>query len=587
MGIMGYVPGNRQVKARTRLAALGAVLLLSGSLGACTSQSDGSASQASADPAKAEATIQALLETVPPSERATVEERFGQFREKLEADYQTASGATGPEQTQKLGLYAYHLLSDLTRFSNQAKDVDLRLEVARSRGSDGSDSLKARAAELAVKTFAANHYLERVRAADPVVSEAVRRHLASYDEQGRAKLSMNNAMAEVRRDPCLFQKAGGAKTTAFSVRGAELGMDRPAALSAVCEMQDGKVELGSEASSTTFDNPPLRALGIKLAVFADFRAGKGRYDQLTTAAGRNWTSPIGRKVAADEAKRYLSASTLCLDCKAPGSNQLELRYDADGVIESIVRKQSFVVSVDEGDVSTTRAAPQKFGEITASLEKQYGKPSFQYVHSGRGLVVYGWSFPDRKSALPPEIWAESSQASVLESNEIKLNNTTIRAANQQPSKEVLNAARPTATYCIVSSGLAPSELFSLGQLFEYANAAFNYPNISDSKNKLQRWATLPYDRQFEISGYTPRCGIAVVAVIKFAQSLEVIDREGRYRAPVIGTDTGVSNLEITLLDIDRHHDQALREHRRMVEVNEGVQKSLDREAQSDEAKFKL
>jgi hypothetical protein len=571
---------------RLKTLALLAGTTLLAPLVACGESPENSSDPASIS-AKAEDRIQSIMSEIPESRRADIQTRFDRFRSDVEQKYQAANQAVGIDRDRGLAGFANYGLGERAHYQQRVEEYQADVNEREAKNDTiNVDSARANLAEAKLQVATLDQYVAKARAGSPFADEVTKRVLANVDEKGKPKGHISNVIREVEAQPCLFAKGQGAKTTAFSMRGIELGMDRNAALAAICESQKGKVELLGEATKQTFGDPNILEKGARLVAMEDYRAGKGNFDQNLSSTIGALSGQSAFKTRSEQSRPFLASTKICLGCE-PGIdyNWMIANYLPNGKIYSFVRNTNFVTSVDEGGVKASRNSPRPLKAIFGPLEAQYGKPSF--VHAVAGKMVYGWAFPDRKSALPTEDWKSFYRVvkpgwGGFSVPEILLNGKSIMGPDNKPSLPNLGTRPPAATYCLVESGLLTGTNFqnmAYGAV-QYGGPARKWGGETQILVNGKQVTSLPYDRKMEGSGYTPKCGIAILAIMSFADTAKA--RDGR-DAP--SPDELVQSLDMTILDVDQGTSYAKDEVRQILGRQKTVTDSLDRAAKASADDF--
>lgn len=571
---------------RLKTLALLAGTMVLAPLAACGENPENSSDPASIA-AKTEDRIQSIMSEIPESHRADIRARFDRFRSAVEQRYQAANQAIGIERDRGLADFANFGLGERVHYQRRVEEYQEDVNEREAKNDTiNVDSARANLAEAKLQVATLDDYVAKARAGSPFADEVTKRVLANVDENGKPRGHISNVIREVEAQPCLFAKGQGAKTTPFAMRGIELGMDRNAALAAICESQKGKVELLAEATKQTFGDPNILETGARLVAMEDYRAGNGNFDQNLSSAMGALSGQSAFKTRSEKSRPFLASTKICLGCE-PGIdyNWMIANYLPNGKIYSLVRNANFVTSVDEGGVKARRNSPRPLKAIFGPLEQQYGKPSF--THASGDKMVFGWAFPDRKSALPLEDWKSFNRVvkpgwGGFSVPEILLNGKSIMGPNNKPSLPNLAARPPAATYCLVESGLLTITHFQTMAhgAVRYGAPALKWGGETQILVNGKRLTSLPYDRKMEGLGYTPKCGIAILAILSFADTAKA--RDGR---DTPSPEELVQSLDMTILDVDQGTGYAKHEVRQILGRQKTVIDSLDRAAKESADDF--
>lgn len=503
------------------------------------------------------ASLESMLRRIPEGERAAVKARLDSLQVDLGRSLDEAAKLAGPARDDALAQLAGATLNQIRLNSVEVARLDEQL----AGGAVSKENHKARATELALRTEVLKSFAVKARASSPMVDAAVARWEASLASNPDKPLSFGDVLTQFKREPCLYMPARGAKATSFAAAGAELGMTRDEALSALCQSQKGRLTLKSEEPDAAYADLDRLDFGVHLDAMERFRKGEGVYDQIRADDISVLNSRDGRDVRQKISRPYLGKTKICLDCVDDLEfDSVLLNYLPDGRVLSIVRDRTFAAPYARNG-QIVRNSPRRFADVSAELAGQYGKPSF--VSRNPNAIILGWSFPDRKTLAPQEYWKQYMRLERpgwggFSVNEIDLNGASVATGEHVPSAAILAKRSPKTTYCLINSRLLRNNDFpgmAFGA-FHYGSPAARYRGEMEIMVGGKRVFAMPYDRSLEGAGQTSRCGIGILAVIT---SPTIKNVDGALDIP---PETSVSRVTLTLLDVDQS------EHRAMSEVRD-------------------
>lgn len=531
---------------------------------------------------EASAQAASFLNGLPAEDRTAIERELEQTRAAMDGELAKIKAMPEPDQTRALGIYVaaglnqvYKLEGELQRLENPPSGglSDPNSKFEQEQDAKRAVNIARRKAYIAM----GRGHIDQVVAGNPLLQEAVKRHLASKTPAGRYELSVGDATLDLLKEPCTFAKAEGASTSPVAMRGIALGMTRAQAISAVCEAQQGKLRVLSDAKNKTFDDNDALEFGAYLTAMSRFRAGQGTFTDIGTRLMDGIRSDSGQIARREYAKEYLSRTALCLNCADAqrAHDTLTLSYLPDGKIASIKREQRFMAATTDAGKVIEREAPQPLQTILGALQKQYGEPSFAAIRND--AVLYAWVRPDGGAALPPERWIQEridTGTRMGMSPSVSLNGNRLTDVAGNPVVKLVAARNPRASYCVFQNKLLPGDMLDwrITAPFFYGSPVKAWPGQDRPSKEIDR-LTLPYDRALEPPGYMAKCGKVMVAELKRHGLTSTTAKD-----PVVGPQSPIYDVELILRDLDAEQAFAVAQVGRITERVGAVDKRIDKAA---------
>ena len=497
---------------------------------------------------------QTLFKTLPDKQQQEVTAAQAALEGRLREEFDKARVGTGASTA--LARFAERRLSALDglqallpKLSDLMKKTQAEFDTQQGKGLTEFQlrSAQTRMVKALREREAQQRYLQMAINADSLVAEAYRR----WNESAIGdRISLTRTVEGLARQPCTF--AGGAKPAEgrFTIDGVAPGMDRASVIAALCAAKNKDVMLAREETQ--------RSHQLK---------GEAGFGPTSHLSELPWTMNIPSIIPGDPQTRsrlaqpYVANIQYCFECKSGSSNgidgaaqmrnSMDVRFLPNGKAVSITRTELFgrTVQRDLGDgrtETTWEAEPRPLKTLVASLQQQFGEPSFIWS-SGR-RPVFGWVFPDGRTSLPQERWFLTNTSG---RELIQLNSPGLIFDGQVFSRTKLAAANPRAGYCL-SRHSGPWGLFShsVRNYFAYDQEwAVSEAYIATRRNGLTIPSdrALAYDVRYEAPGFVDRCGIIISVTFAKDARRDNIEVSGEVTQP-LSPDTPIHRMTVQMID---------------------------------------